>query len=80
MCSNGNGIFHRACINLFSSAPPVLQDELDLIASLAILDDFKVKLLPVQIRLSPNKLDIIQSIIKFSNAYKQCDKVRRYLC
>ena len=53
-----------------------MQNELNLIASLALLDDFNVSMLPVQVRLSENKLDIVRSILDSSpTAYKSYFKV-----
>lgn len=41
--------FHnRACLNLILDAPQSVQEELDLIASLALLDEFGVAVLPLQ--------------------------------
>ena len=42
----------RACLNLILDAPPPIQAELDLIASLALLEEFKVPVLPLQVRIS----------------------------
>lgn len=40
----------RACLNLMRDTPlpPSIQEELDLIGSLALLDDFSVSVLPLQ--------------------------------
>ena len=53
-----------------------MQAELDLIASLALLDDFQLSMLPVQVRLCENKLDIVRNILDATpSAYKKHDKV-----
>lgn len=66
----------RACLGLFSSPASEVQKELNLIASLALLDDFQVSMLPVQVRLCENKLDIVRSVLDSSpTAYKKYDKV-----
>lgn len=68
----------RACLCLFPYPGPRVQSELDLIASLALLDDFQLPMLPVQVRLCENKLDIVRGLLDSSpSAYKKHDKVRR---
>ena len=59
-------------MDLFPSPPPPeIRSELNLIASLALLDDFGIKMLPVQIRLCENKLDLIRNCLDSSpTAYK----------
>ncbi len=53
-----------------------MQEELNLIASLALLDDFNVSMLPVQVRLCDNKLDIVRNILDSApSAYKKHEKV-----
>ena len=66
----------RTCLGLFTSSCPEVQRELNLIASLSLLDDFKVNMLPVQVRLCENKLDVVRAILDSSpSAYKKYDKV-----
>ena len=61
-----------------SPPPPVVQQELNLIASLGILDDFGVTILPVQIRLCEQRLDIVKKVLHSSNtAYRRHEKVGR---
>ena len=69
--------FPRACLGLFPAPPPpAVQCELNLIASLSLLDDFSVSLLPVQVRLCENKLDMIRRVLDASaTSYKRYDKV-----
>ena len=70
----------RLCLGLFEEVPPAIQSELNLIASLSLLDDFGVNILPVQVRLCENKLDIIRNVLDGShNAYKQHEKVEALL-
>ena len=59
-------------MNLFPTPPPPeLRSELNLIASLSLLDDFGIKMLPVQVRLCENKLDLIRNCLDSSpTAYK----------
>ena len=68
---------NRACLDLFPAPPPLaVQSELNLIASLSLLDDFSVGLLPVQVRLCENKLDMIRRVLDATpTSYKKYDKV-----
>ena len=66
----------RTCLSLFPIPGPEVQQELNLIASLSLLDDFHVNMLPVQVRLCENKLDIVRAVLDSSpSAYKKHDKV-----
>lgn len=38
----------RECLNLVEDQSPALQEEFDLIAALALLDDFGISILPLQ--------------------------------
>lgn len=38
----------RACLQLITDCPQVIQDELDLISALSQLEDFSVRILPLQ--------------------------------
>jgi hypothetical protein len=38
----------RLCLNLIRDTPTLIQEELDLINSLALLDDFGVSIIPAQ--------------------------------
>ncbi|KAJ8304032.1 hypothetical protein KUTeg_017615 [Tegillarca granosa] len=51
----------RTCLNLILDTPAVIQEELDLIASLALLDDFGVMILPLQVRLSKGQIRACQN-------------------
>ena len=70
-------IHFRMCLDLFPTPPPPeLRSELNLIASLSLLDDFGIKMLPVQVRLCENKLDLIRSCLDSSpSAYKNYNVV-----
>lgn len=67
----------RACLDLFPSPPPpAAQQELNLIAALGILDDFGLSLLPVQVRLSKERLDLVRKVLGSSTAaYRRHEKV-----
>ncbi|XP_044232160.1 neuroblastoma-amplified sequence [Thunnus albacares] len=62
----------RACLQLITDCPPVIQEELDLISALSQLEDFSVSILPLQVRLRSNRLSLIEECIAHcSTAYKQ---------
>lgn len=62
----------RACLQLITDCPPVIQEELDLINALSQLEDFNVNILPLQVRLRSNRLTLIEECIAHcSSAYKQ---------
>ncbi|XP_034755435.1 neuroblastoma-amplified sequence isoform X2 [Etheostoma cragini] len=62
----------RACLQLITDCPPVIQDELDLISALSQLEDFSVSILPLQVRLRSDRLSLIEECIAHcSTAYKQ---------
>ncbi|XP_044025735.1 neuroblastoma-amplified sequence [Siniperca chuatsi] len=62
----------RACLQLITDCPPAIQDELDLISALSQLEDFSVKILPLQVRLRSDRLSLIEECIAHcSTAYKQ---------
>lgn len=66
----------RTCLDLFQSPGPTVQCELDLIASLSLLDDFHVSMLPVQVRLCENRLDIVRAVLDSTpTAYRKHSKV-----
>ncbi|XP_048258558.1 NBAS subunit of NRZ tethering complex-like isoform X1 [Haliotis rufescens] len=68
----------RSCLNLILDTPAAVQQELDLIASLALLDDFGVSVLPLQVRLSTDRLGLVQEAVsKRPAAYKQSQKLLR---
>uniref|UniRef100_A0A3P9P6K2 NBAS subunit of NRZ tethering complex n=1 Tax=Poecilia reticulata TaxID=8081 RepID=A0A3P9P6K2_POERE len=62
----------RACLQLITDCPPAIQEELDLISALSQLEDFSVRILPLQVRLQSNRLSLIEECIaQCSTAYKQ---------
>jgi hypothetical protein len=68
----------RSCLNLILDAPQPIQEELDLIASLALLDEFGVAVLPLQVRLSKNKLELVQKAVTTKpTSYKQTQRVSK---
>ena len=67
----------RTCLGLFGApSPPAIQQESDLISSLFLLEEFGVTMLPVLVRLSENRLDIVRKALAASpTAYRKYDKV-----
>ncbi|XP_069137324.1 NBAS subunit of NRZ tethering complex-like [Argopecten irradians] len=70
----------RACLNLIRETPlpSSIQEELDLIGSLALLDDFSVSVLPLQVRLSDNRLDLLRQAVNTKpTSFRQRQKLLR---
>ncbi|XP_051501521.1 NBAS subunit of NRZ tethering complex-like isoform X3 [Myxocyprinus asiaticus] len=62
----------RSCLLLITDCPPLVQEELDLISALSRLDEFGVKVLPLQVRLRMDRLSLIKECIsQCPTAYKQ---------
>ncbi|BFY98427.1 hypothetical protein BsWGS_01467 [Bradybaena similaris] len=68
----------RSCLNLILDSPQPIQEELDLIASLALLDEFGVPVLPLQVRLSKNRLELVaKAVTTKPTSYKQTQRLLR---
>ncbi|XP_066561749.1 NBAS subunit of NRZ tethering complex [Amia ocellicauda] len=66
----------RCCLQLISDCPPIIQEELDLISALSQLEEFEVKILPLQVRLRSDRLTLIEECIsQCPTAYKQSTKL-----
>ncbi|KAM8953953.1 NBAS subunit of NRZ tethering complex isoform 2-T2 [Pelodytes ibericus] len=66
----------RCCLQLITDCPGAIQEELDLIRSLDYLEEFGVKILPLQVRLCSNRLSLIKKCISQSpTCYKQSAKL-----
>ncbi|XP_075057514.1 NBAS subunit of NRZ tethering complex isoform X2 [Mixophyes fleayi] len=66
----------RSCLQLITDCPDSVQEELDLIRSLGYLEEFGVKILPLQVRLCSNRLSLIKKCISQSQiSYKQSAKL-----
>ncbi|XP_055491305.1 NBAS subunit of NRZ tethering complex [Leucoraja erinacea] len=66
----------RCCLLLISDCSAVIQEELDLISALSLLEEFNVKILPMQVRLCSDRLKLIkESISQCPTAYKQSKKL-----
>ncbi|XP_077167102.1 NBAS subunit of NRZ tethering complex isoform X2 [Paroedura picta] len=62
----------RACLQLITDCPPVVQEELDLIRALSYLEEFGMKILPLQVRLSSDRLSLIKECLsQLPNNYRQ---------
>uniref|UniRef100_A0A8C6MH96 NBAS subunit of NRZ tethering complex n=1 Tax=Nothobranchius furzeri TaxID=105023 RepID=A0A8C6MH96_NOTFU len=62
----------RACLQLITDGPPAIQEELDLISALSQLEDFSVRILPLQVRLRSDRLSLIEECIaRCPTAYNQ---------
>ncbi|KAJ8275215.1 hypothetical protein COCON_G00098400 [Conger conger] len=62
----------RSCLQLISDCPPDIQEELDLISALSQLEDFGVKILPLQVRLRRDRLSLIEECFAACpTAYRQ---------
>ncbi|XP_006910303.1 neuroblastoma-amplified sequence isoform X1 [Pteropus alecto] len=62
----------RCCLQLITDRPAVIQEELDLIQALGCLEEFGVKILPLQVRLCSDRVSLIQECICQSpTCYKQ---------
>ena len=71
------GLHFRSCLNLIQDSPARIQEENDLIASLSLLEEFGVKILPLQVRLCKDRLALVKDAVQSKpGAYKQKQKVR----
>ncbi|KAA0708511.1 Neuroblastoma-amplified sequence [Triplophysa tibetana] len=62
----------RSCLLLIADRPPLIQEELDLISALSKLEEFDVKVLPLQVRLRADRLSLVKECIsQCPTAYKQ---------
>ncbi|XP_045405017.1 neuroblastoma-amplified sequence [Lemur catta] len=66
----------RCCLQLITDRPPAIQQELDLIQALGCLEEFGVKILPLQVRLCSDRISLIKECISQSpTCYKQSAKL-----
>ncbi|KAG8524784.1 Neuroblastoma-amplified sequence [Galemys pyrenaicus] len=66
----------RCCLQLMSDGPAAIQEELDLIQALGCLEEFGVKILPLQVRLRSDRISLIKECIcQFPMCYKQSSKL-----
>ncbi|XP_068793258.1 NBAS subunit of NRZ tethering complex isoform X1 [Struthio camelus] len=66
----------RCCLQLIVDCPSAIQEELDLIRALGYLEEFGVKILPLQVRLCSDRLSLIKDCLTQSSAnYKQSAKL-----
>ncbi|XP_066851051.1 NBAS subunit of NRZ tethering complex isoform X3 [Anser cygnoides] len=66
----------RSCLQLIVDCPSAIQEELDLIRALGYLEEFGVKILPLQVRLCSDRLSLIKDCLsQLSTNYKQSAKL-----
>ncbi|XP_059972902.1 NBAS subunit of NRZ tethering complex isoform X2 [Mesoplodon densirostris] len=66
----------RCCLQLITDRPAAIQEELDLIQALGCLEEFGVKILPLQVRLCSDRIGLIKECICQSPmCYKQSTKL-----
>ncbi|CAM9714502.1 unnamed protein product [Lampetra planeri] len=66
----------RECLKLITDAPPRVQEELDLMSALALLEEFKLEMLPLEVRLCQDRLSLIKKVMEQSSwAYKYPSKM-----
>ncbi|XP_014586788.2 NBAS subunit of NRZ tethering complex [Equus caballus] len=66
----------RCCLQLITDRPTAIQEELDLIQALGCLEEFGVKILPLQVRLCSDRIGLIKECICQSpTCYKQSAKL-----
>ncbi|KAM7078156.1 NBAS subunit of NRZ tethering complex isoform 2-T2 [Molossus nigricans] len=66
----------RCCLQLVADRPPAIQEELDLIQAVGCLEEFGVKILPLQVRLCSDRVGLIKDCVCQSPAcYKQAAKL-----
>ncbi|KAM9201405.1 NBAS subunit of NRZ tethering complex [Dugong dugon] len=66
----------RCCLQLITDRPSAIQEELDLIQALGCLEEFGVKILPLQVRLFSDRIGLIKECISQSpTCYKQAAKL-----
>ncbi|XP_059489880.1 NBAS subunit of NRZ tethering complex-like [Neocloeon triangulifer] len=56
--------YAKCCLLLITDENDEIKEELDLIASLQILKDFGVSILPIQVRLTSNKLKLLRDCLR----------------
>ncbi|XP_044117988.1 neuroblastoma-amplified sequence isoform X1 [Neovison vison] len=66
----------RCCLELITDRPAAIQEELDLIQALGCLEEFGVKILPLQVRLCSDRISLIKECLCQSpTCYKQSAKL-----
>ncbi|XP_034245235.1 neuroblastoma-amplified sequence-like isoform X2 [Thrips palmi] len=68
--------FARACLHLLPSEDPEIQEERNLLYSFQLLHEFGIKMLPIQVRLCPDRLKLIEDCLKKkSGAHRNPSKI-----
>ncbi|GFT32150.1 neuroblastoma-amplified sequence [Nephila pilipes] len=68
----------KSCLKLIEDVPASIEEEFDLITSISLLKEFNVAILPLQVRLSENRMSIVKEVLqrKESN-YKKSHKIMK---
>ncbi|XP_043281636.1 neuroblastoma-amplified sequence-like [Venturia canescens] len=62
----------KACLHLITDDNPMIREEFELINSLQILNEFNIKILPLQVRSSQDRLKLIENCLENrEDAYKR---------
>ncbi|XP_043477356.1 neuroblastoma-amplified sequence-like [Leptopilina heterotoma] len=66
----------KACLHLIADENPRIKEEYNLIDSLKILDEFNTNILPLQVRLTKDKIKLIETCLQsWDTAYKNRQKL-----
>lgn len=69
-------LIFRACLHLIADENPRIKEEYNLIDSLKILDEFNTNILPLQVRLTKDKIKLIETCLQsWDTAYKNRQKL-----
>ncbi|XP_028823791.1 NBAS subunit of NRZ tethering complex isoform X2 [Denticeps clupeoides] len=64
------------CLQLISDCPQHVQEELDLISAVSQLEEFNVKILPLQVRLRSDRLSLVKECVsQCVSAYRQASSL-----
>lgn len=66
--------FFRSCLNLIEDDNNKIKEERDLIKSLQILNEFNVDMLPLQVRLTTDKLTLIEHCLNSQRDAYKCEQ------
>ncbi|KAF7993079.1 hypothetical protein HCN44_005860 [Aphidius gifuensis] len=78
-CKNSNDVnmeLAKNCLHLIDDDNLLIKKEYDLINSLQILEEFNINILPLHVRLCPDKIKLIENCLNNSiNGYKKINKI-----
>ncbi|GFR05331.1 neuroblastoma-amplified sequence [Trichonephila clavata] len=68
----------KSCLKLIEDVPASIEEEFDLITSISLLKEFSVTILPLQVRLSENRMSIVKEVLqKNERNYKKSHKIMK---